>query len=79
MMGLAGSWEPSAITDVNREAAVHAIQTALDSGYTCFDHADMYAFGYCESIFRHCMEVIKPDRSKLYIASKCSIRDDHII
>jgi predicted oxidoreductase len=74
MMGLAGSWEPSAITDVNLEAAVRAMQTALDSGITFFDHADIYAFGHCESIFGHCMDVIKPDRSKLYVASKCSIR-----
>ncbi len=78
MMGLAGSWEPSEITDVNRQAAVRAMQTALEAGYTFFDHADIYAFGHCESIFRHCLETIKPDRSKLYIASKCSIRfQDH--
>ncbi len=74
MMGLAGSWEPSEITDTNREVAVQAMQTALDAGYTFFDHADIYAFGYCESVFRHCLDVLKPDRSKLYIASKCSIR-----
>jgi len=74
MMGLAGSWEPSEITDINREAALRTIRTALDAGYTFFDHADIYAFGHCESIFGYCMDVIKPDRSKMYIASKCSIR-----
>lgn len=74
MMGLAGSWEPSEITDTNRQAAVESMRTALDAGYTFFDHADIYAFGHCESIFGYCMSVLKPDRSKLYIASKCSIR-----
>jgi len=74
MMGLAGSWEPSEITEANYEVAVQVIRTALDAGYTFFDHADIYAFGHCESIFGHCLRVIKPDRSKLYIASKCSIR-----
>lgn len=73
-MGLAGSWEPSEITDTNRQAAVESMRTALDAGYTFFDHADIYAFGYCESIFGYCMSVLKPDRSKLYIASKYSIR-----
>jgi predicted oxidoreductase len=74
MMGLAGSWEPSAITNANREAAVQTMQVALDSGITFFDHADIYAFGHCESIFGHCMSAIKPDRNRMYIASKCGIR-----
>ena len=74
MMGLAGSWEPTSITKEDRDAAVHAMQTAIDSGITLFDHADIYAFGHCESIFGDCIKAIKPDRSKMYVASKCSIR-----
>lgn len=74
LMGLAGSWEPSSITDVNRDVALLAMQTAIDSGITFFDHADIYAFGHCESIFGDCLRKIKVDRSKLYVAGKSSIR-----
>lgn len=74
LMGLAGTWNPSEIGDHHREAAVDAFTAALDSGYAMFDHADIYARGSCEDIFRYCMEQVKPDRSKLYIANKCGIR-----
>ena len=74
MMGLAGTWEPSAITDELLDAAVPVLEAALGAGYSFFDHADIYAFSYCETIFGHCLKVLQPDRSKLYIASKCGIR-----
>jgi len=74
LMGLAGTWNPTEIGDHHREAAVDAFTTALDSGYTMFDHADIYARGACEDIFRYCIEQVKPDRSKLYITNKCGIR-----
>lgn len=36
LMGLAGSWKPSSITDINRDVALLAMQTAIDSGITFF-------------------------------------------
>jgi len=74
MMGLAGTNIPSEVSDHHIEAATRALETALASGYTMFDHADIYGHeGSCENVFRKAMAVLKPDRSTLYIASKCGI------
>lgn len=75
MMGLAGTNIPSEVSDQHLEAATRALQTALDAGYVMFDHADIYGHeGSCENVFRKAMAVLKPDRSALYIASKCGIQ-----
>lgn len=73
MMGLAGTWNPDEVGPQNIENATNAFAAALETGINFFDHADIYGRGACESVFKSCMENIKPSRESLFIASKCGI------
>lgn len=71
---LGGSWEPHEISQ-EREAAAHkAITTAFDSGFTFFDHADIYCHGHAETLFGKVLKAVPGMRNKILIASKCGIR-----
>jgi predicted oxidoreductase len=51
-----------------------AIHTAVDAGYTLFDHADLYGDGDCEEIFGEVLRESPHLREQLLIMSKCGIR-----
>lgn len=51
-----------------------AILAAVDSGYTCFDLADIYGGGRCEAIFGETLQETPGLRNRLVIATKCGIR-----
>ena len=74
MMGLTGTWDPNEVGKDNIDRAVDAFSTSIEEGITFFDHADIYGNGTCEEVFKHCLKEVKPDRDKIFIASKCGIR-----
>jgi predicted oxidoreductase len=74
MMGLTGTWNPDEIGKDNINRAVDAFSASIEEGVTFFDHADIYGNGTCEEVFKHCLKEVKPDRDKIFIASKCGIR-----
>jgi predicted oxidoreductase len=71
---LAGTWEPMEVTPERRAAGRRAVRAALESGYTFFDHADIYCQGVCESIFGEVLLESPALRDQVVLASKCGIR-----
>lgn len=69
-MRLVGDGEPR-----NREKGKRAIRTAIDAGYTQFDHADIYGAGECERLFGDVLQESPSLRDKMIITSKCGIRN----
>ncbi len=61
-------------SDEARERGRQAIRTAVDAGYTVFDHADIYGRGECEALFGEVLRDTPGLRDKLFIVSKCGIR-----
>ncbi|HEX8310274.1 MAG TPA: aldo/keto reductase [Chthoniobacteraceae bacterium] len=51
-----------------------AVRSAVESGYTLFDHADIYGGGACEEIFGNVIAESPSLRDGMVIASKCGIR-----
>ncbi|MEE4161774.1 MAG: aldo/keto reductase [Woeseiaceae bacterium] len=63
--------------DGSREArsrGKRAIRTAIDAGYTAFDHADIYGNGECERVFGETLAESPGLRDGLCIIGKCGIR-----
>ena len=54
-----------------------AIRTAIDAGYTHFDHADIYGGGHCETLFAEVLQESPELREQLLITSKAGIRQAH--
>jgi predicted oxidoreductase len=50
-----------------------AVHTAIDAGYTLFDHADIYCQGRAESAFGRVLRESPPLRDQIVIATKCGI------
>lgn len=50
------------------------IGTAVDSGVTYFDHADIYGGGKCEEVFGKALKASPGLREKIQLQSKCGIR-----
>jgi predicted oxidoreductase len=51
-----------------------AIRTAIELGYTNFDHADIYADGKSEQLFGEVLQASPGLRDKIIITGKCGIR-----
>lgn len=68
-MRIAGDGSPDAIARGKR-----AVRTAVDAGFTLFDHADIYAGGACEKLFGDCLREAPGLRDRVLIMSKCGIR-----
>ncbi len=51
------------------------VTTALECGYNCFDHADIYGDGRCEEVFGDVLKRDKTLRDKIVIQTKCGIRN----
>jgi predicted oxidoreductase len=74
-MRIAGTWSVSEIDAQKRERASTAVHAAFESGYTLFDHADIYCHTMCESLFGDIVrDAPSIKRSEYLIATKCGIR-----
>jgi predicted oxidoreductase len=62
------------VTPEREAEARKAILAAYESGYTLFDHADIYSDGLAEWVFGRLLRDQKDLRDKIVIASKCGIR-----
>ncbi|MCD0486058.1 aldo/keto reductase [Streptacidiphilus sp. ASG 303] len=73
-MGLGGSWdrEPWTAADVDRARA--AVEAALESGITVFDHADIYRHGKAEAVFGELLARDPGLRERITLQTKCGIR-----
>jgi len=58
----------------SREKGKKAIRTAIEEGYTHYDHADVYGGGECEILFSEVLKEIPAARESIIITSKCGIR-----
>lgn len=66
--------------------AERLIKTALDEGIDFFEHADIYGNGRAEEVFANALGMNSTIREKVFIQTKCGIRDgyydfskDHIL
>ena len=71
-----GCWRiaRTGITPKDHATAKRAIFTAIDAGYTLFDHADIYCDSRAESVFGALLQETPKLREGLVIATKCGIR-----
>ncbi|MBU0713618.1 aldo/keto reductase [bacterium] len=60
-------------SDESRRKGKAAVRTAYESGFTHFDHADIYGGGKCEELFAEVLREIPGMREKIIITSKCGI------
>src|SRR6185369_4800419 len=73
-MRIAGAWDPKKVTPEMEAAGKKAVRAAYESGYTLFDHADIYSNGACETIFGKVLKENKEMRKRVLVATKCGIR-----
>jgi predicted oxidoreductase len=73
-MNLGGRWEHGSVNDDERTAATRAVQAALETGLTLFDHADIYTFGKSEAVFGDILRAQPGLRDRIVLQSKCGIR-----
>jgi len=58
----------------SRQKGKLAVRAAYESGFTHFDHADIYGGGECEKLFAEVLRDIPGMRENIIITSKCGIR-----
>lgn len=73
-MALGGSWEPGPYRAEDIDEAEAAIEAALDSGITMFDHADIYRHGKAEAVFGEVLARTPGLRERVTLQTKCGIR-----
>ncbi|MGW7431614.1 aldo/keto reductase [Streptomyces sp. NPDC054861] len=73
-MGLGGAWDTSPHTAADIDAAETAVEAALDSGITAFDHADIYRHGKSEAVFGEVLARSAGLRERITLQTKCGIR-----
>lgn len=73
-MGLGGGWNNNSICQADVKQASSAINTALENGINCFDHADIYSLGKAEQVFGEVLKQRPTLREQMFIQSKCGIR-----
>ena len=61
--------------DLTAKQVDSVIKASLDNGINFFDHADIYGDGECEAKFGAAMKRDKSLRDRIFIQSKCTIRD----
>ena len=64
-------WDQNAINALDRKRAERLVLSACEQGINLFDHADIYAFGKCETVFGEVLKASPGLREKLVIQSKC--------
>ncbi|MCI9887550.1 aldo/keto reductase [Micrococcales bacterium 31B] len=73
-MGLGGGWNDDPHGPEHVDEAEALIDTALELGFTVFDHADIYGRGKSERVFGDVL-ARRPDlRERMVIQTKCGIR-----
>ena len=72
-MGLGGSWDSLPLSSSDQKKADEVLETAINSGITSFDHADIYTFGKAEKAFGNYLRRHSSLRENLYIQSKTGI------
>ncbi|MBP1156715.1 MULTISPECIES: aldo/keto reductase [unclassified Paenibacillus] len=75
-MGFGGGWNRNPVTADDLKQAHAAVETALSSGITMFDHADIYAYGKAEQVFGQVLRERPELRKQIVLQSKCGIRFD---
>ncbi|WP_030848201.1 aldo/keto reductase [Streptomyces sp. NRRL F-4474] len=73
-MGLGGSWDQQPYGPGDIDAAEAAVEAALDSGITVFDHADIYRHGKSEAVFGEVLARTPGLRDRITLQTKCGIR-----
>lgn len=63
--------------EVSEQDASRLVSSALESGITLFDHADIYGDGRSEEIFGKVLSANKGMRERMRIQTKCGIRDGY--
>jgi len=71
---LAGAKDPSEVQPEREAAGRRAVLAAYESGYTLFDHADIYCDGAGETIFGQVLKQVSGMKKRVVLASKCGIR-----
>jgi predicted oxidoreductase len=71
---IAGTWDSSAVNADAELQGMKAVFTAYETGYTLFDHADIYCDGVAETVFGKVLKEVSGMRARILIASKCGIR-----
>ena len=72
-MRIGGAWDPSLPDDTAYERAFAALDSALASGITVFDHADIYCHGKSETLFGEWLRARPGVRERITIQTKCGI------
>jgi predicted oxidoreductase len=72
-MHLGGAWDEKPENSEERKKAFKAIETAYESGFRFFDHADIYSLGKSEAVFGDFLKENKGLRENIIIQSKAGI------
>lgn len=73
-MRFGGSWDTNPYSKEDVVKVEKAIDVALESGITMFDHADIYTIGKAERVFGEILKARPELREKIVLQSKCGIR-----
>ena len=65
------------IAQLSSSDAKRLIKTALDEGIDFFEHADIYGGGKGEEVFANAIGMDNTIREKIYIQTKCGIREGY--
>lgn len=72
-MGMGGAWDRNPVTSSDETLAAAALDAALESGITTFDHADIYTLGKAETVFGRLLAARPGLRPSIHIQSKTGI------
>jgi len=72
-MGLGGDWNTNPLTNDDIRIAGKAVEAALESGITIFDHADIYTMGKAEVVFGKLLYKNPSLRANIVLQSKAGI------
>ncbi|MEZ4951760.1 MAG: aldo/keto reductase [Saprospiraceae bacterium] len=72
-MHLGGAWNNEPVNAEEQKKAFKAIETAYDSGFRFFDHADIYCLGKSEAVFGAFLKENKGLRENIILQSKAGI------
>lgn len=73
-MGLGGGWDSTPYGAADITHAQMAVEAALQSGITGFDHADIYRYGKSEAVFGEVLARAPQLRERVFLQTKCGIR-----
>ncbi|MFO7841946.1 MAG: aldo/keto reductase [Fidelibacterota bacterium] len=63
------------IAELSLKDTSRLLRTAMDNGINFFDHADIYGAGKSESVFSGALDLKPSEREKIFIQTKCAIRN----